>query len=199
MVKADEHFSGNAYTAAGQKIPDQWKPEMWDRNERAKKRAAKLCYRKGFTEINIPDREEGDIIDSETHEIKTRVLAELASENTPTTPRSAAVILNELGYDSPAPAAPAPASESTQPEPQQPQLFTPPTNGKANAIYQAVVDAKLSDTVIAAKSLLANHCRTGYDTPEKAVAWARLYRGWKDSGLTTIEAAAKANAGEILA
>ena len=69
----------------------------------------------------------------------------------------------------------------------------PKSNGN---IYQAVVDAGLSENVHAAKNVLQTHCKTGYDTEEKAIAWMRLYRGWKDTDLNTIEAAEKANEGQ---
>lgn len=64
-------------------------------------------------------------------------------------------------------------------------------------IYQAVVDAKLSQNVHAAMNALKK-CKTGYDTPEKAIAWMRLYRGWrdKDDKTTVTQAAKQANAGE---
>ena len=70
----------------------------------------------------------------------------------------------------------------------------PETNGN---IYQAVVDAKLSENEHAAKGALQNYCKTGYDTEEKAIAWMRLYRGWVDLDKTTPEAADLANAGEV--
>lgn len=64
------------------------------------------------------------------------------------------------------------------------------------SIYQSVVDAKLSENVFAAEKAL-NHCTTGYDTPEKAVAWMRSYRAWRDSGADSKTAAAHANKGEL--
>lgn len=85
---------------------------------------------------------------------------------------------------------------------QQPELpIAPPpavkeTNGK-DAIYQAVVDAGLSENIHRAKNSLTHYCKTGYDTPEKALAWFRLYRGWRDLDHTPQEAGAKANAGEV--
>jgi len=62
-----------------------------------------------------------------------------------------------------------------------------------DAIWKAVVDAKLSENVHAARNALQSYCTTGYDTPEKAVAWMKIYRGWRDSGLEPVEAAANAN------
>jgi len=64
-------------------------------------------------------------------------------------------------------------------------------------VYQVVVEAGLCENYHNAKNLISKYCKTGYDTPEKAVAWTTLYRGWKDTGLTTVEAAKKANAGEV--
>jgi hypothetical protein len=75
----------------------------------------------------------------------------------------------------------------------QPELL-PTSNGD---IYQAVEDAKLSTNAHAAKAALQNYCKTGYDTEEKAIAWMRLYRGWKDSDKTTQEAADLANEGKV--
>jgi hypothetical protein len=60
-------------------------------------------------------------------------------------------------------------------------------------VYQAVVDAKLSENTHSARNAL-NKCRTGYDTPEKAIAWMRKYRGKRDEGLNSNEAATFANA-----
>jgi len=68
-----------------------------------------------------------------------------------------------------------------------------PSNG---SVFDAIVEAGYSDNAHAAKALMQNYCKTGYDTTQKAVDWARLYRGWKDMGLNTVEAADKANAGE---
>ena len=76
---------------------------------------------------------------------------------------------------------------------EQPQLI--PDNG--DGIYQAIVDAGYSENVHAAKNALRNYCKTGYDTQEKALTWMKMYRGWKDNDLSTVEAAEKANAGEM--
>jgi recombination protein RecT len=62
-------------------------------------------------------------------------------------------------------------------------------------IYQSVVDAKLSENIHAAKKTLAK-CKTGYETPEKAIEWMRAYRGFRDMGGTVAQAAKNANAGE---
>lgn len=103
VVKADEHFSGNAWRN-NQKVEGEYKPEMWDRNERAKKRAAKGCYRKGFPKVNIPDREEGEIVDGAYSEEKQKIVAELQAEIPPQ--RTEAQIMQELGFSQPEPPAP---------------------------------------------------------------------------------------------
>jgi len=89
-----------------------------------------------------------------------------------------------------------PDAEIVEAEIEEPeQLPEPePSNG---SVYDAVVAAGKSDNAFAAKNALQNYCKTGYDTPEKAVAWMTMYRGWRDSGLNTVEAADKANAGEM--
>ena len=83
-------------------------------------------------------------------------------------------------------------ADITNPEPEG----KPETNGKVD-IYQAVVDAKLSQNVHSAKETLTRYCNTGFDTSEKANDWFRLYRGWRDSDLDPKDAAEKANKGEI--
>lgn len=62
-------------------------------------------------------------------------------------------------------------------------------------VYQAVVNAGLAENVFAAKNALGK-CKTGWDTPEKALGWMRSYRGWRDTGLDTKQSAEKANLGE---
>lgn len=80
-----------------------------------------------------------------------------------------------------------PEPESTpDPEPE-------PSSG---SVFDAIVEAGYSDNAHAAKALMQNYCKTGYDTNQKAVDWARLYRGWKDIGKTTVEAADLANEGK---
>ena len=107
VVKASEHFSGFEWEdyqskkpkldADGNKI---WKPEMWDRYERAKKRAIKGAYRKGFPSVRLPDPEYGDVIDAVAVEVKQQIIAELEAENS--RPRkSEPQILGELGYEQP--------------------------------------------------------------------------------------------------
>ena len=79
VVHADEHFSG--FLWENNIKTDKYKPEAWDRNERAKKRAAKGCYRKGFPQVRIPDREYGDdVVDSVAVEVKDRLIKDLALE-----------------------------------------------------------------------------------------------------------------------
>jgi len=88
-----------------------------------------------------------------------------------------------------------PDAEIVEAEIEEPeQLPEPePSNG---SVFDAIVEAGYSDNAHAAKALMQNYCKTGYDTTQKAVDWARLYRGWKDMGLNTVEAADKANAGQ---
>jgi recombination protein RecT len=61
---------------------------------------------------------------------------------------------------------------------------------------QAVMDAGLTDNAFSARGSLKKAI-VDIGTPEKAVAWARLYYGWRDGGVESDEAAAKANAGEV--
>jgi len=90
--------------------------------------------------------------------------------------------------------------EVTVPEPEAQSKDKPtpePTNGNGSADdrYYAVVNAGLSENFHAAKQAL-NKCKTGYDTDEKAIAWMKLYRGWRDMGADSDKAAKFANEGE---
>jgi len=73
VVKADEHFSGKKWESGKQ--TDEYQPEKWDRNERAKKRAAKGCYRKGFPSMSLPDAEFGETIDAVAEDVKEEIKA----------------------------------------------------------------------------------------------------------------------------
>ena len=111
VVKAEEHYSANVWDAkTNKKIEDEYRPEMWDRNERAKKRAAKGCYRKGFPAVRVPDREMGDeIVDAVAVEVKDRIIHEIAQEAEQ--PRkTAAQLIAELGFGTDEP-------KTEQPEP----------------------------------------------------------------------------------
>jgi recombination protein RecT len=83
-----------------------------------------------------------------------------------------------------------------EPEPEQAKKGAKPKGNGNNEdeIYQAVVDAGLSENIHAAKNAL-KRCKTGFDTPEKAIAWMTFYRGWKDMGGTVAQAAKQANEG----
>ena len=84
------------------------------------------------------------------------------------------------------PAAPAPETGKDGENPQQPV-----------DIFQAVTDAGLAENAHAAKSALEKYCKTGFDTPEKAIAWMRLYRAWRDLGGKPDTCADKANTGQV--
>ena len=101
-------------------------------------------------------------------------------------PRDEATILEELGF----------SQEKTEEAPteSQPELL-PETNW--SAIYQAVVDAGYSENIHAAMNTLQNYCRSGYDTVEKALAWMKLYRAWRDMDKTPQQAGKLANEGTV--
>jgi len=80
-------------------------------------------------------------------------------------------------------------------EPTATTRVRPPVADNVN-IYQAVVDAGLAENVHAARKVL-DRCKTGYNTPEKAIAFMRLYRGHKDSGKDTEAAIELANSGVV--
>jgi len=129
----------------------------------------------GGSPVYTPD-EMGAEVDENGAMVVDSVMIDADPEDNGTEPRDEATIKAELGY------------EQTEPE------LSPPSNGD---IYDAVVEAGLSENPHAARNALRNYCQTGYDTPEKAIAWMRLYRGWKDSELNTVEAAEAANAGKV--
>jgi hypothetical protein len=108
------------------------------------------------------------------------VMIDADPEDNGTEPRDEATIKAELGYE--------------QSEPDD----NPPPN-VAGDIYTAIVEAGLSENVHAAKNVLTHYCKTGYSDEDAAIAWMRLYRGWRDMDdkTTPQEAAEKANAGDV--
>lgn len=107
-------------------------------------------------------------------------------------------------YSSTSTTAQVPAAPVGAAVPPLGEVKTPATaaNGDAeytrkDAIYQAVVDAGLSENIHSAKKTLTSYCKTGYATPEAAIAWMRLYRGWRDLGGDPKQAAESANNGEV--
>lgn len=105
VVKATEHFSGPEWEDWNSKKVKKdkdgnsiYKPEMWDRNERAKKRAAKGAYRKGFPNVKLPDPEYGEVVDAVAVEVKDQIVKELAAE-AGQPPKTETQILNELGFE----------------------------------------------------------------------------------------------------
>jgi hypothetical protein len=67
VVKAEEKFSKQKWDQG--KPTDEYQPEKWDRNERAKKRAAKGCYRKAFPAVSIPDMEYGEVVNAISEDV----------------------------------------------------------------------------------------------------------------------------------
>lgn len=63
-------------------------------------------------------------------------------------------------------------------------------------IYLALVDAKLSPNIHEAREAL-KYCKTGWETPEKACAWKKVYNAWRDMGGDVKQAAESANNGEV--
>jgi len=138
-------------------------------HQRAKKRAEADAIKQRYDVALFAEfsDEEPDIIEA------------VITEGNGKEPREESVIMEELGFETE-------TKDDEKPEPE-------PSNG---SVFDAIVEAGYSDNAHAAKALMQNYCKTGYDTTQKAVDWARLYRGWKDMGLNTVEAADKANAGE---
>ncbi len=64
-------------------------------------------------------------------------------------------------------------------------------------MYQAIVDAGLSENVYAAKAAIENYCEVDLPTTEDALVWMKSYRGWRDTDLPPQEAGALANKGEV--
>jgi len=95
VVYASETFSGRIYVG-GQPTSER-KPEMFDRHERAKKRARKQCLRQRFPRVELPAREVLPEIDAQ------RIAADISvidgADAAPVDDKSAAKLLSELGYD----------------------------------------------------------------------------------------------------
>ena len=79
VVYHTEHFSGVEWVNG--KATNEYKPEKWDRNERAKKRAAKGAYRKGFPQMNLPDPEYGEVVDALAEDVKENIIRDMQRED----------------------------------------------------------------------------------------------------------------------
>ena len=181
VVSGDEHFSGLVYENG--KATNKRKPEMWDRNERAKKRAAKNAIRQRFSGLTLPSQLLGgkDIVDSEFLDIEDEPDITIEQpEEAPSVERPGEEeILSELGFDTEGKATPH------------------KTNGERSwhsSIIAAIV--KNSDKGVNGfqavgrlnKSALPDPC-----SPAQAVAWNDVYDKAKELGKESDEAARLAN------
>jgi len=140
----------------------------------------------GGSPIYTPD-ELGADVDEDGNTIVDSVMVEVTTDSITVANLDDATAVTE-----PEPTGPSPTLMPLPTEP-KPEIL-PSSNGD---VFDAVVAAGLSVNAHGARAVLQNYCRTGYDTDEKAIAWMRKYRGWKEGhDLTTTEAAAKANLGE---
>ena len=117
------------------------------------------------------------------------------------TPEELGAPVNEAGEVVDAPVVELP----TEPVPVVEQPAEPPAdkpdaqhkNGDARdwpfAVLQAILKAQLSDGTIAAKHALNLSNLTADVTPERAVAWMRVYRAARDEGSSPQDAANRAN------
>jgi len=101
--------------------------------------------------------------------------------------------------ETPNPHNPAPRpeepTEDTRAEPPTPQRKAPaPTNGKT--IPQLIVDAGYADTVQSAAGMANKMPQDKRSNSDAALEWSKLYRGWRDMGKTSDEAAELATNGE---
>ena len=95
-------------------------------------------------------------------------------------PRDTDEIIAELGY------GPNGEAEESKPYSQEEQTF-----------LEVIVDAGYSENIFSAKAAL-KHCTLGSSiTKEEALAWMKLYRGWRDVGGNVKQAAKAANEGEV--
>ena len=67
---------------------------------------------------------------------------------------------------------------------------------KAISMFKSIVDAGYSENVFAAEKAL-QHCTIENYTEKEALAWMKLYRGWRDMDGSVKQAAASANEGEV--
>ena len=144
----------------------------------------------GGSPVYTPD-EMGADVDEEGNVVVDSVAVDVTEElANPEPPREESEILDELGFELKSITEPAKMDLDTA------QAVENGNGKNTEEIYQAVVDAKLSENIYAAKNALAK-CKTGYETSEKAIAWMTSYRGFRDMGGTVAQAAKQANAGEV--
>ena len=87
---------------------------------------------------------------------------------------------------------------------QQPEQAQPKSNGGSNGHANApawnpvaaLVEAGICENNAAAATLLNKYIPAEFKTPEKLVAWGKLYRGWRDLGKAVEEALKLATEGQ---
>lgn len=208
VVKANEHFSGIDWENWDKKITKKdangntlYKPESWDRNERAKKRAEKQAIRRMYpvgVRI-IGDAEMGEAVDATVREVAAEVSTHLSAVSAAMKDPARTVdsTLKELGID-PGP-APAPAAPDGPPEPEYVDVVdatftTAPAPAKVTPA-QALVDAGIAPDIYQANGMVTRYKGKKQDT-ETILAWGRIVAGWLDIGADLEQATSKANKGE---
>ena len=196
VVHADEHFSGNVWKN-NQKVEGEYKAEMWDRNERAKKRAAKGCYRKGFPKMNIPDAEDGEYINQGTEDLKIRVVDAIKAEKLEdkNQPRlSNPELLADFGIEStPAQAQTAHSPVETIPAAAVEVPPAPlPGEWPDEFLQKMVTLYKVEHKNQIINALKMSTLKTGTDL-RIAREWMRIYKAERDLQVSTVDSAKTAN------
>lgn len=105
VVDHREHFTKVAYENNKPQVDEKgnpvYKPEMWDRNERAKKRAEKGALKKRYPDVLIPDLTDLAMEDNNIDTIISNVVQALADKPAVDRPK----IMAELGFPTDEPAS----------------------------------------------------------------------------------------------
>lgn len=183
------------------KASENFGPDKWDRNERAKKRAEKAAIRKAYpVGVNIVgDAETGEIIDGVARDLVMDVSSQLAAGE-PKSDHTETQLMTDLGFG-PVAQKDAPAvvdvASTIPPEPE----YVPPVDEPKPAAatpQQAAVDAGACPDIFQANAWFERCALPTKKTASTFVQWCKAVQGWIDStGCGLEQAAAKANKGEV--
>jgi recombination protein RecT len=166
-----------------------------------------LLKKWGLLSIDMLNVGKIDFADPEDEQTQSQALSEILSSRID---NPGAVIDGAFG--DPAAAAGAavekmqelePESESVPPEPEMPPPFDDPDPDPGLSEQNFVpADFLVANGICAnayqASNLLRNYIPAEIQfLPKELLAWGKIYRAWRDSGSTPVDAQAKANSGEV--
>jgi len=160
-------------------------------HQRAKKRAEadalKVRYDVDFgSGVKVTVEDQADMVTVEAENLPDDFDQGVDGDYPPVEHKSELQNLSELGFDT---------DEMPIEQAQEPTKKVSRITRTDVTLLAEIVGQNIAENVHEAKNMM-NKCNWETSTLEKFLTWAAVYRGWRDSGLDSDEAAKKTNAGE---